>query len=256
MKDLLKNFREPGFKKDVFYLTQYNDTYFRITYCKSVKNKNVDFPLNSDKIKVLCNVEDKQEVERISLSRSRRRIREICFCNPFEYFVTLTVDSKNCDRFSLTDCQDRLRKICKKIKRGNKNFIYIFITERHKNGAFHFHGLVGGLSPSQIATNSNGYFEIPLFDDLGFNSLSKIKDYNKCCNYILKYITKDCVRNEHNQIYICSRGLKKPDHYEINSLDFIDWQYENDFVKIKDFYFSDNQNSIEVLKLFQSLDYN
>lgn len=72
----------------------------------------------------------------------------------------------------------------------------------------------------------------------GFNSFSKIKDYNKCCNYITKYITKDCVKNEAGTVYISSRGLKKAIRYQIGAID-IDWQYENDFCKIRDFKISD-----------------
>lgn len=57
--------------------------------------------------------------------------------------------------------------------------------------------------------NSNGYYSNIDFDTLGFNSFSKIKSYNKCCSYITKYMTKDFVKNDTNQLYFCSRGLSK-----------------------------------------------
>ena len=57
------------------YLKQYNDNYFRIIYCRSVRKSG--FELNG-KLQV-----DKEEVERCSVSRSRRNIRELAFCNPF-----------------------------------------------------------------------------------------------------------------------------------------------------------------------------
>lgn len=85
---------------------------------------------------------DTDEVERVSLSRTRRNIRELALSNNFEYFATLTINSKNCDRFSLTECQNALRSKLKKLKRKNSNFAYLFITEKHKDNAFHFHGLV------------------------------------------------------------------------------------------------------------------
>lgn len=68
----------------------------------------------------------------------------------------------------------------------------------------------------------------------GYNSFSKIKDYYKCCNYITKYITKDCVKNKHNRIYFSSRGLKKAEKIELENFDF-DFKYENDYCKIRDF---------------------
>lgn len=67
----------------------------------------------------------------------------------------------------------------------------------------------------------------------GLNSFSKIKDYERCCNYITKYISKDCVRNAKNQVYFCSRGLKKATKYELkNSID-LKFSYFNDYCKIK-----------------------
>lgn len=80
----------------------------------------------------------------------------------------------------------------------------------------------------------------------GFNSFSKIKDFNKCCNYITKYITKDCVKNEQGTVYISSRGLKKASRSQIGAIN-LDWSYENDFCKIKDFKLSETNNDILLL---------
>lgn len=222
-------------KSDVFRETftfyQYNDNNCRIVLNKYCRQKGFEELKNNNYIPQ----EDSEEVQRVSLSRSRRRIREIALSNNFEYFATITVNEKNCDRFSLTKCQENLRKRLHKLKRRNKNFAFLFITEKHKNGAFHFHGLVRGLD---LYVNKNGYYSNTIFDEIGFNSFSKIKDYTKCCNYICKYISKDCVKNEQNQIYFCSRGLKKPIKYNIKPID-LNWNYENDFVKIKDFNIND-----------------
>lgn len=149
------------------------------------------------------------ESSRCSLSRTKRRIKEICLCNEFEYFVTLTINSKNSDRFNLDEVQSTLKKKFIYYKRKNKEFKYIFITEKHKDGAFHFHGMMKNIDENDIYINDFGYYSSHYFDKLGFNSFSKIVDYNKCCNYIMKYITKDCVRNSNGYIYIYSQGLKK-----------------------------------------------
>ena len=114
------------------YLKQYNDNYFRIIYCRSVRKKGYE----------LINCEhhvDKDEVERASVSRSRRNIRELAFCNPFTHFVTFTVKPDVANRFDLDECQDKVRCLMKAYKRKNKDLIYLFITEKHLNGAFHFH---------------------------------------------------------------------------------------------------------------------
>lgn len=229
--------------KDKFFLYQYNDNDFRIILNKYTREKGFEEIKNQNSF--IPQTED-EEKQRISLSRTKRNIREIALCNNFTHFATITVNSKNADRFSLSKCQDLLKyKIKEKIRRKNKDFAYIFITEKHKDGAFHFHGLVKGL---EFYINNNGYLSNDVFDEIGFNSFSKIKDFEKTCNYITKYITKDCVKNENNQIYICSRGLKKAIKYEINPID-IKWSYENDFCKIKDFNINNNISKEELLNL-------
>lgn len=219
-----------GTKSEVYtsksYIYQYNDNDYRLVFCKAVKGKGWEEEKQSSIIPQI----DSEEVQRVSLSRTKRNIRELALCNNFEYFATVTVDSQFCDRFHLEECQNLLRKKFKKIKRSHKEFAYLFITEKHKDGAFHFHGLVKGLD---LYVNKNGYFSNKVFDEVGFNSFSKIKDYTKCCNYITKYITKDCVRNEHNQIYFCSKGLRKAIREELKNFQF-EPTFENDFVKVRD----------------------
>lgn len=228
-----------------YFLYNYNGSDFRIVrskYCRNsgfeeVFKKNSSLDVNSE------------ESLRCSLSRTKRNIRELCLCNDFEYFCTLTINSSNCDRYSLDIVQDKLKKILHKIKRKNKDFSYILITEKHKDGAFHFHGLVKGFDDLYI--NEFGYYCSSIFTkELGYNSFSKIKDYSKCCNYITKYITKDCVKNSHNQIYISSRGLKKATREEFANINFSP-SFSNDFVDILDF--NINNLSLEDKMYFLSL---
>lgn len=212
-----------------FFLYNYNNNNFRIVKVKSCRNSGFE------EIKKKNNFVDinSEEVQKSSLSRTKRNIRELALCNDFEYFATFTVNSEKCDRYSLNDVQDKLKKVLHKIKRNNKDFAFLIITEKHKDGAFHFHGLIKGIT--DLYVNNNGYLSSMIFDnELGFNSFSKIKDYTKCCNYILKYITKDCIKNSHNQIYISSRGLKKATREEFTNIDFTP-TFTNDFVEIKDF---------------------
>lgn len=188
--------------------------------------------------KTINNTTDKEELQRQSLSRTKRNIKEIALCNSFTHFATITINSEFCDRFHLQDCQDKLKYIIQeRIRRNNKDFAYLFITEKHKDGAFHFHGLVKNLN--DLYTNQNGYLSHKAFDEIGFNSFLEINtendnSYDKVCSYITKYITKDCVKNENNQIYISSRGLKKATKYQIKNANFDEWSFENDFCKIKD----------------------
>lgn len=86
-------------KNDIYnshcYFVQYNDNYFRVVLNKYQREKGFE---EINKKNILSNEE---EVERVSLSRTKRNIKEIALCNNFEYFVTITINSKSCDRYSL-----------------------------------------------------------------------------------------------------------------------------------------------------------
>lgn len=212
-----------------FFLYNYNGNDFRIVKVKSCRNSGFE-EIKKDNTFIDVNSE---EVKRCSLSRTKRNLRELALCNDFEYFCTFTINSNMGDRYNLDICQNKLKKILKKIKRVKKDFSYVIITEKHKDGAFHFHGLVKNIP--DLYKNKYGYLSSKIFDtELGFNSFSIIKDYTKCCNYITKYITKDCIKNSHNQIYISSRGLKKSSREEFEFINFIP-SFSNDYCDIKDF---------------------
>lgn len=220
-------------KNDVYktrtFLYNYNQKNYRLVRIKSCRLPGFE---DIKKNKTFVDV-NSDEVKRCSLSRTRRNIRELALCNNFEYFCTFTVNSEMADRYSLDEVQKKMRKVLHKIKRKNKDFAFLIITERHKDGAFHFHGLCKGIN--DLFTNSNGYLCSDIFTrELGYNSFSAIKSYEKCCNYITKYITKDCIKNSHNQIYFCSRGLKRADKVEIEYIDFKS-SFENDYCQILDF---------------------
>lgn len=100
--------------------------------------------------------------------------------------------------------------------------------------------------------NDNNYLSSRYFDELGFNSFSKIESLEKVSNYILKYITKDCVKNSAGTVYISSRGLKKATVTELsNDLD-INFDYTNDYCSIKDFNVN-NLSRDELLNIMSSM---
>lgn len=191
-------------------------------------------------------ITEKEEIERISLSRTKREIKEICLSNNFKFFVTLTINSIKCDRYSIEESQKKLKRLLKtyaqKIKRNNQEkFNYILITEKHEKGGFHFHGFFSCMLEKDLFINKNNYLDSHYFhDNLGNFSISFVKDSFKSANYIMKYISKDCIRNEHNQIYMCSRGLKRADTFEIPAGQLYElsnnfFKYTNDFCKVRDF---------------------
>lgn len=190
----------------------------------------------------LKNRKDRSELS--SISRTKRRIKDICLSNNFELFATFTVNSINCDRFSLVESQELILKVFRKYRRKQKNrflkdlvfdsgeldfnlFKYIIVTEHHENGAFHFHGMIKNIPISEFVDYNfddapNDYvlrklkegvrvLHLPFFDDfIGMNTFTFIENYNKCCSYCCKYMNKDLVRNDTNQVFFASKGLQRP----------------------------------------------
>lgn len=111
-----------------YFLYNYSNNIYRFcvvkNYRKPKQELKVDY--NSD------------ENKRIAKSRAIRTIKEYAMCNDFEYFITLTVSSSSCDRFSLDECQSKMKKMFKAYKRKNKNFAYLIVTEQHKDRGFPF----------------------------------------------------------------------------------------------------------------------
>lgn len=223
MKFIYSNF--DVFSTKIFFVN-YNNIHNKIVLLKYCRNSGFESRC------MKLNTTNKKEVERCSLSRTKRNIKELALCNEFEFFYTQTINKKNCNRYNLSEVQELIQKKFKAYKRKNKEFKYLIIYEHHKDGGIHLHGLVKGLNSEDIYINDNGYMSSYFFDKIGFNSFSEINEYIKCCNYITKYITDDMVKNEHNQLYFCSKGLKKAEREEIE-LDFYpEWTFENDFVKV------------------------
>ena len=79
------------YDNNVLELVQYNDNYFRLVLMNKRRKKGYELV---DKIfNKKQNEFYSQEIDRISLSRTKRNIREICLCNDFTYFATVTVNS-------------------------------------------------------------------------------------------------------------------------------------------------------------------
>lgn len=164
-----------------------------------------------------------------ALSRAKNTVREICLCNNWEYFVTLTFD-KRWDRY---DLQARVKELMQYIQNLNKsgyNIKYVLIPEFHEDGAVHFHGLMSGIPvadrppywPKTVNRKSDGtyYDHCPLFSDrYGFSSVDVIGDRIACGFYVSKYITKSLADNADMKgihTYYRSKGLQRA--LEVGSL--------------------------------------
>lgn len=148
---------------------------------------------------------------RRQLRRARTAVSDICRCNDFRYFVTLTLDQKKVNRYDV-------REVTKKLKVWLSNEVqrrglkYVLVPERHKDGALHFHGFFNAALPVvDSGTIDMGRPRRPISDEqravwldlgghviynlprwtFGFTTAIELYgDYGAAVGYVLKYVTK------------------------------------------------------------------
>lgn len=149
-----------------------------------------------------------------NLSRAKSKVRELVLCNDFEYFVTLTLSPNKIERTDLKKAITKLNRVISDMNKGREERVrYVLIPERHKSGAWHFHGFLHGLCEKDIRINKNGYKEwMQYADKMGYTNLTPLQNKDKAASYCLKYITKDLARSVQKRgahVYYASKGLKK-----------------------------------------------
>lgn len=78
------------------------------------------------------------------IKRAKDKVFEIAYANPFQYFVTLTLNE---DKISRTNKKEIIRALNVWFQNlvARSGFIYVFCPEYHLDGnAIHFHGLCAG----------------------------------------------------------------------------------------------------------------
>lgn len=150
------------------------------------------------------------------VSRAKKTVYDLAFLNQWSYFITITISPQaiGVDRYDLRSCKKRLLRVFNNYKnRYFKEFKYLILPEKHKDGAWHFHGFVY-INSAHVIANGHGYLDFPyLSEKLGFVSLGEIKTKEGAAKYCTKYMSKDLelsVRGYNEHMYFCSLGLERP----------------------------------------------
>lgn len=189
---------------------------------------------------------EEENLER-SLRRTQKELSDLIDCNPFEWFGTFTFDPKKIDRHDSETVKKAMTKWLNNQRRHSPDMTYILVPERHKDGAIHFHALLGNFNGKMAESGSKWQGE-PIFNvlsyKLGFTNFTKIRNKSKTSNYCRKYITKDMASTDSGKRrYWRSKNLKIPEKvYNQNLVKLlqsdsrIDTEnvqtYENDHVSI------------------------
>ena len=179
-----------------------------------------------------------------SLSRTKAIAKELRFCNSWDYFCTLTINPDNADRYNWNECVKKISKFFNNFKsRFAPDFKYLLVPESHIDGAVHCHRLLAGIPdnclfvpefiPKRVdytlddfgrkvgghiimVPNTPCYLSWSNYK-LGWVSLEKIRNQDRCSSYILKYITKSVQKefggenflSKGDRILRASKGLKR-----------------------------------------------
>lgn len=198
---------------------------------------------------------------RESLSRSRSKVYELAFCNPWVHFVTLTLNGEKQNRYDLDVIVHRLTKWLNNLNfREQIGIRYLLIPEPHKDDAWHFHGLMMGIPepflkpfslsdiiPKHIKNllqDGRIIYNFPLYQEkFGWVTVEKIYNNESAAKYITKYITKELMESKialNHHVYYASQGLQRAEIICRAQLQqSFDADFENDYVKVKQF---DNMN--------------
>lgn len=175
-----------------------------------------------------------------NIIRARSKILELALCNPWDNFVTLTLDARKYDRYSLHVWRRDLSQwIRDQRKRGKGDLRYLLIPEQHQDGAWHMHGLLAGIPDGDLVKNGNGYLDWPRYRcKFGYISIDPIRNKVAVSRYITKYIRKGtdetaAALDSGRHLYYHSRGLRGRElilEGEVRAPDGF-WQWENEYIK-------------------------
>lgn len=149
-----------------------------------------------------------------SMRRARAQLRRLALANQFEYFVTLTLDPERIDRYDGAAVTKALSRWCDNMVRRH-GLRYILVPERHKDGAFHFHGFFAGdglqAVDSGVEWDGRAVYNLPQWT-LGFTTAQRLYgEYSAAVGYCCKYIGKQEGERPLGRWYYSGGSLAKPE---------------------------------------------
>jgi hypothetical protein len=152
-----------------------------------------------------------------SLKRSKNRIYDISRANNWDWFITLTLNQDKVDRYDYDDCVNKVRKWFNNMKnRCETDLKYLLVPEQHKDGAFHFHGLLKDaqglefINSGKKDAQGREIYNIGKYK-LGWTTATAVDKQEGVTKYITKYTTKSLTENIFGKRkYLNSRNLNMP----------------------------------------------
>lgn len=189
-----------------------------------------------------------------NLARAKARIFELAYCNPWKYFVTLTLDKTKYDRYNLPKFIKDLGQMIRDFrKKYGADIRYLLIPESHKDGAWHMHGFLSGLPENELreftlqdrlpekirnrlASGKRAFTWTSYERKFGFADIELIENNEAASKYITKYVTKEAMRtitelNAHT--FYASKGLNGHEIIAEGFVNPFEPDYSNEHCSVK-----------------------
>lgn len=173
--------------------------------------------------------EDSSDPERsvtVSMARTKQTVYYLARSNVWEWFITLTLDPAKIDRYDFKTVSDKVRKWFNHLKdRKCPSLYYLIVPETHQDGAWHFHGVIGGCDGLFFVDSGHKDCEgrvIYNFENwkFGFSTATRVTDPCRVSGYISKYITKSLVTHSRgSQRYWVSKNCSRGEITELHLTD-------------------------------------
>lgn len=192
-----------------------------------------------------------------NIQRTKSTIFEYAFCNPWDWFVTITLDKNKYNRTDLSKWHKDLTQWIRDYnKKHHLSIKFLLIPELHSDGvSWHMHGFLYGLPVSHLVQFRVGdkmgkaladkvkngdvvYNWLPYMNKFGFCDLEPIRNAEAVSKYITKYINKNLATsvtelNAHQ--FYKSRGLNRAETKKIGTMSVavdIVPDYQNDYCSV------------------------
>lgn len=247
--------KEPKYKRGVVIIKDYGGKYIRVSQHSTLRTKGIvcddEAPIEKGSVN-----DEKLDT---NISRAKAMLYEYAVCNPWSWFLTLTLDKAKFNRYALGLFHKALTQWMRNYsKQHNLKIKFLLVPEQHKDGAWHIHGFLFGLPlehlrlftlqehlpkyiRKKLKAGESVYTWEPYANKFGFCDIEPIRNEEAARKYVLKYITKDmsrCVSEINAHMYYCSRGLKCAEELKKGKLidcdftDIVPIDYENDYVRV------------------------
>ena len=148
-----------------------------------------------------------------SMRRARAKLRRLALANSFDFFVTLTLDEKEVDRYDPKEIMRKVNRWLDNMVRRN-GLRYVLVPEQHKDGAWHFHGFFAGdgllAVDSGIRWDGREVFNLPQWK-FGFTTAQRLYgEYSAAVAYVCKYIGKQQGQRPMGRWYYSGGDLEEP----------------------------------------------